>query len=141
MDKFRFFISYPRKDAAWASEFADSLIKRGVSVWFDQHQIGVGDIWTDAIEAGLRESESIVVILTSENLGSPSLSFEIGAAIGMHKKIVPIVSEDLPLSALPREIRIRQYLIRRSPEATADELVSAIGPVQNSAGKPEPASA
>jgi len=138
MNRFQFFISYQRTDASWAREFADSLRKRGASVWFDQYQIRGGDIWTDAIEEGLRGSEYLVPVITAENLGSPNLLFELGAAIGMRKKIVPIVSEDLPPSSLPREIRIRQYLVRHSPEATADELVSQTAPLP---GEPAPASA
>ena len=57
----------------------------------------------DALEAGLRDSE-------------------LGAAISMGKRVVPIVPRDLDPRALPFDVRLRRYLIRETPEQTAEEL-------------------
>ncbi len=57
-------------------------------------------------------------------LQNPSLFFELGAAIGMGKRVVAIVPRDLNPSVLPLDVRLRPYLIRHSPEQTAEELSS-----------------
>jgi hypothetical protein len=52
--------------------------------------------------------------------------FELGAAIGMGKRVVPIVPKNLDPSNLPLDVRLRRYLIRDSPEHTAEELSNAL---------------
>lgn len=79
---------------------------------------------TEAVEKGLRDSSIIVLLVTSDTLKRPSLFFEIGAAMGMGKPLIPVVSKDVDLSALPISLRGRRYLIKGSPEATAQEFVS-----------------
>ncbi|HYK05035.1 MAG TPA: toll/interleukin-1 receptor domain-containing protein [Thermoanaerobaculia bacterium] len=122
MDKPQIFISYSSADAEWARSFAEALRERGERVWFDQFEISAGDSLRDALEAGLRASDVFVTLVESENLHKPNLFFELGAAIGMRKKVVAIVPKNLDPSQLPLELRLRRYLVRDTPEETAEEL-------------------
>jgi len=126
MDKRQIFISYSSADANWARSFAEALKKRGEKVWFDQFEIPPGESLRDALEAGLRESDVFVTLVESDNLHKPNLFFELGAAIGMRKKVVAIVPKDIDPSQLPIELRLRRYLVRDSPEDTAEELSHAL---------------
>jgi hypothetical protein len=94
-----------------------------LTVWLDQDQIRAGDSISDALERGLRESSHVLFVLTPETINKPNLLFEMGAALGMKKAIVPVVPRDLDLSALPQPLRSRQYLVRDSPERTAEQFV------------------
>jgi hypothetical protein len=76
----------------------------------------------DALESGLRNSDVLVALVDPETPARPNLFFELGAAIGMGKRVVPIVPKGLDPNALPLEVRLRRYLIRDSPEQTAEEL-------------------
>ncbi len=121
------FISYSRTDGEWAKSFAEALKKRGVAVWFDQFDIAPGESFRDAIETGLRESDVFVTLLhPGHSAPKPTLFFELGAAIGMKKRVVAIVPKELDPSQLPSELRLRRYLVRESPEKTADELSHAL---------------
>ena len=120
------FISYSIGDANWARSFAEALKQRGVAVWLDQFQIAAGDSLRDALEAGLRESDVLVTLVDAGASIKPNLLFELGAAIGMGKRVVPIVPPELDASKLPSELRSRRYLLRDSPEHTADELAHAL---------------
>ncbi len=120
------FISYSKGDADWARSFADALKQRGVRVWLDQFQIAAGESVRDAIEEGLRESDVFVALIDPESSLKPNLFFELGAAIGMGKRVVPIVPRELDISKLPLELRSRRYLVRDSPENTAEELTHAL---------------
>jgi hypothetical protein len=119
------FISHTARDAEWARSFANALKERGVSVWFDEF-VQPGEPLRDALEAGLRNSDVFVALLDAEAPAKPSLFFELGAAIGMGKKVVPIVPKGIDLGALPLDLRLRRYLVRDSPEQTAEELSATL---------------
>lgn len=118
----RVFISYTRSDADWARSFAEALKQRGVRVWLDQWEIPAGVPFREALEAGLRESEVFVALIDPGFSLNPNLLFELGAAIGMGKRVVPIVPRQADTAKLPSELRNRQCLLRDSPEGTAEQL-------------------
>src|SRR5258708_10842544 len=124
MDKRKVFISYSSSDAVWAREFANSLQQRGLKVWFDSNAIHSGQSLTDAVEKGLRESSVIALLVTPDTIKRPNLFFEIGAAMGMGKPLIPVVSEDVDPSALPAALLERSYLLKMSQDLTAQGLVA-----------------
>lgn len=126
MDKPQVFISYSHADSEWARSFAEALKKLGLRVWFDQFEIGAGESLRDALETGLRDSDVFVTLVERENLQRPNLFFELGAAIGMKKRVVAIVPKDIDPAQLPVELRLRRYLVRDSPQETAEELSESL---------------
>lgn len=126
MSKPQVFISYSNVDKDWARSFAEALRERGVSVWLDQFRIGVGESLPHALEKGLRESDVLVTVIDPSSSLKPASLFELGAAIGMGKRVVPIVPREFDTSKLPFELRTRRYLLRDTPEDTADELADSL---------------
>jgi hypothetical protein len=126
MDKPQVFISYSKADSEWARSFAEALKRLGLRVWFDQFEIGAGESLRDALETGLRDSDVFVTLVERENLQRPNLFFELGAAIGMKKRVVAIVPKDIDPAMLPVELRLRRYLVRDSPQGTAEELSESL---------------
>jgi hypothetical protein len=126
MSKRNVFISHSHSDADWARSFAQALQQRGVTVWFDEFDVQPGESWHDAIEAGMRGSDVLVPLLDGEATSKRWLFFELGAAIGMGKRVVPILPKDLNPDILPSGARLRRYLIRDTPEQTAEELSTAL---------------
>jgi hypothetical protein len=120
------FISHSVADADWARSFAKALKDRGVAVWFDEFEVQPGEPWREALENGLRSSDVLVTLLDRESSSRPNLYFELGAAIGMGKRVVPIVPKDIDPSILPLDVRLRRYLIRETPEQTAEELSNTL---------------
>jgi len=126
MEKRQVFISHSVADADWARSFARALKERGVTVWFDEFDVRPGDSVRDALEEGLRSSDVVVALLDADSPSKPNLFFELGAAIGMGKRVVPIVPKGLDPTALPLDVRLRRYLIRETPEETAEELSNSL---------------
>jgi hypothetical protein len=124
--KRRVFISHSAKDADWARSFAQSLKQRGVSVWFDEFEVQPGESLREAMETGLRNSDVIVTLLDTESPSRANLFFELGAAIGMGKKVVPIVPRGIDPSLLPLDLQRRRYLLRDTPEQTAEEFSNTL---------------
>jgi len=106
--------------------FAQALKQRGVTVWFDEFDVHPGESLREALESGLRGSDVLVALLDPGNLAKPALFFELGAAIGMGKRVVSIVPKGMDPSNLPLDVRLRRYLVRDSPEHTAEELSNAL---------------
>jgi hypothetical protein len=126
MEKKTVFISHSAGDADWARSFAQALKERGVSVWFDEFDVRPGESVRDALEAGLRSSDVLVALLDANSPSRANLFFELGAALGMGKRVVAIVPKDLDPSVLPLDVRLRRYLIRETPEQTAEELSNTL---------------
>src|SRR5688572_4919895 len=93
--------SHANADREWVRGFAESLKRYGVKVWLDELQIPAGESLRDAIEEGLRSSDIVVYIVTPESLKQPNLFFEIGAAVGMGKRLVAVLPRGLEPSVLP----------------------------------------
>jgi hypothetical protein len=123
MSKRRIFISHAQADREWVRAFAASLEAQGVQVWLDQLRVPVGERVEEAIEQGLRHSDVVAFVITPDNVRGPNLFFELGAAVGMGKRAVPIVSKDVAPSELPYPLRVRRFLARESPEETAKKLL------------------
>jgi hypothetical protein len=126
VEKRRVFISHSARDTDWARSFARALKERGVTVWFDEFDVRPGESVRDALEAGLRSSDVLVALLDTESPSRANLFFELGAAIGMGKRVVPIIPKGLDPSVLPLDVRLRRYLVRDTPEQTAEELSSTL---------------
>jgi len=120
------FISHTARDTEWARSFARALKERGVNVWFDEFDVQPGESLREALESGLRNSDVFVALLDAEAPAKPNLFFELGAAIGMGKRVVPIVPKGIDLGALPLDLRLRRYLVRDTPEQTAEELSATL---------------
>ena len=127
MGKPSVFISHSANDADWARSFAQALKGLGVTVWFDE-DIRPGESWREALESGLRGSDVLVTLVSPDYLAKPGLFFELGAAIGMGKRVVSIVPKNMDPNSLPLDVRLRRYLVRDSPEHTAEQLSSALLP-------------
>jgi TIR domain len=120
----KIFVSYSSQDRDWAEAFARSLKASGAEVWFDQWSIPLGGAWPPAFEKGFRESDIIAVVVNLADPFRPDLWFDFGAAIGMGKRIVPILPKESQSVDLPYPLRVRQGILRETPEETAKKLVA-----------------
>ena len=126
MEKPQVFISHSARDAEWARSFAQALKQRGITVWFDEFDVRPGESWREALEAGLRSSDVLVALFDPDAEARPNLFFELGAAISLGKRVVPVVPKDVDPSALPLDVRLRRYLVRETPVQTAEELSNTL---------------
>jgi predicted nucleotide-binding protein len=128
MQKPKVFISYSNKDISWVRQFVDALQDLAVDVWFAERQVPAGRPLQAEVEKALRESDAIVTLLTPDSAQSPNLFFELGAAVGLGKNIVPIVPREMEMSQVPPPLRARQVLVRSTPKETAKLFVSQLKP-------------
>jgi hypothetical protein len=116
------FISYAYQDQDWVHEFTEELTKRGVNVWLAEKEIAIGESIADKLEEGLRSSGSVIFVLGPESIHSSNLFFELGAALGMGKRVIAVVNKEVGFADLPGPIRLRKYLLMEDPQQTANEV-------------------
>ncbi len=86
----RVFLSYSHDQKPYVRAVAHELGLRGVGTWLDEDQMSVGEPLHARLEDALRTTRTVVVFLTSSALTSPWLNFEIGAAVGAEKRLIPV---------------------------------------------------
>ena len=116
------FISYAQHDQEWVHQLTEELSKKGVNVWIAEKEIAIGESIEDKLEEGLRSSGSIVFVLGPESVHSYNLFFELGAALGMGKRVIAIVNKEVGFADIPGPIRLRKYVLMDDPQHTANEL-------------------
>lgn len=120
------FLSYSSQDRDWVEKFSASLRDSGVTAWVGASDIAPGERWQDRIQEALRESRTLVVILSPESMRSPLTFFELGAALADQKRIIPIMTEDGQLEQMPPFLRSFQVLRENSPVAAGKRVAQVI---------------
>lgn len=121
------FISYAADDTAVAEELAEVLAQAGVGSWLAaREEVGLGDQWAERIESELRNARTMVVLLTPVSVRSPSIFFEVGAAIADSKTIIPILLGGIKPENVPAVLRTYESVQALSPRDAADKIAMTI---------------
>lgn len=97
----KIFISYSRADA----DFARKLRARLLEV-LDVDEIYVGDTWSQQVTRAIQESNSVIFLMNAE-VSKSYYETEVRYALGLGKRVIPILSED---AELPEILGIEQHL-------------------------------
>jgi len=104
---FDIFLSYHWTDATIAWQIHDRLTSAGYRVWFDRKCILEGESWLAAIERGLSETHTFIVLLT-QHAPRKWVDAEVGAAIRRHYndperqyRIIPVIAARNPADTVP----------------------------------------
>jgi hypothetical protein len=124
MTKRSIFLSH-RHDDEWAAAFARALEHRDFVVWSDR-PVANGEKWANLLRKRLASSDAVVALVSESEESSPWQLWEIGAAVGMGKRIITIVPAGLKGSGLPLTLREVRSLKRGEPSATAALVAAAI---------------
>jgi hypothetical protein len=131
------FISYSAEDRAWVSQFTEGLRKSGLTGFFDLADVLPGDRWEKQMEQALRESKTLVVIVSPNSVQNSWMFFEVGAAIADRKRIIPVWTQDMSALDIP-ELLARYQSIRESTPAEAGRRVAEVVARTQSKNPPEP---
>ncbi len=120
------FISHSSKDESWAREFATALEAEGIQPWFAMANVEPGDSILEKMEQALRNAKVVIALVSHDYVKSPSTAFELGAAVGDHKNIIPILMRGGEPPKLPRLLRDRQWLEESSPRLAGKRVAQAV---------------
>ena len=124
--KYEVFLSYSHKDRPWVSDFVSALRDAGIQAWFDVYDLAPGERWQEHIQEALRQSTTLVVILSPDSVVSPWTFFELGAAFADQKRIIPVLTRDMDIRSLPLALRRFQFLKEPSPAQAGKRVAEVI---------------
>jgi WD40 repeat protein len=89
------FISYSRRDIAFARLIREALQQSQIDTWIDWDRIPVGERWWQEIAEAIEGANVFMLIISRSSLGSKVCRDEIELALKNHKRIVPILVDQL----------------------------------------------
>ncbi len=124
--KFDVFIADVVDDHEFAQTLASALRKRGLSVWWEEEQIKPGDYWADRVREALHGSENVVFVLSASAAKSNWLAVELGGALALQKRIIPVIKAGTPPEEIPGPLRLRKPLAGLDATAAAAAIAQTI---------------
>ncbi len=94
------FISYSRKDIAFARLLRESLQQSQIDTWIDWDRIPVGGRWWEEICQAIENANVFMFIISKNSIGSSICRDEINLALKNHKRIIPIIVDNLKPEAI-----------------------------------------
>ena len=128
--KARVFISYSRKDMAFADRLEAALKARGFEPLIDRAEIYAFEDWWKRIQALIGRADTIVFVLSPDAVASDVALKEVAHGATLNKRFAPIVCRRVEIGAVPEEVRRLNFIFFDDPahfEASADQLAEALG--------------
>jgi hypothetical protein len=105
----RVFISYSRKDMAFADRLEAALKARGFEPLIDRTEIYAFEDWWSRIQALISRADTVVFVLSPDAVASDVALKEVAYAASLNKRFAPIVCQRVADDAIPEALR-RQWL-------------------------------
>lgn len=126
----RIFISHANADKAVAREIATALRKSGVDVWFDEHELLVGDSLANVIADAISSSDYMLVLLSPQSVASKWVQHELNAAYArdLDRRDITIIPVLIADCKIPPLLATKQILdLRHDIQRGVSLLVSQLG--------------
>src|ERR1700680_307251 len=109
--KTRVFISYSRKDMAFADRLEAALKARGFEVLIDRQEIYAFEDWWKRIEALIGGADAVVFVLSPEAVKSEVGLKEVAYAASLSKRLAPIVCHPIEGNDVPEALRRLNFIL------------------------------
>lgn len=124
------FISHAREDRATvAKPLAEALLRTGLRVWIDEHEISLGDSLTNKINEGLAHSRYGIVVLSPDFLAKEWPKRELAALLAIElkhgKRVLPVL-HNLDLESVLRDFPLLGDKVCVSTAAGIEVLASEV---------------
>jgi WD40 repeat protein len=127
--KAKIFISYSRKDMAFADRLEVALKAQGFEPLIDRTEIYAFEDWWRRIEALIGKADTVVFVLSPDSVASDICAKEVARAAALNKRFAPVVSRRVEDGAVPEPLRRLNFIFFDEPgsfEASTARLVEAL---------------
>lgn len=127
------FVSHSSSDKEFARELAWDLRQFGVSVWYDDWEIKVGDSIVEKVFGGIEKSDALIIILSQASVNSRWVKEELNTAIIRRINendilILPVLKEDCEIPIALKQLRYADF--RTDAQSGLMDLLDAIEPTR-----------
>ena len=123
------FISYSRRDIAFARLIREALQQSEIDTWIDWERIPVGERWWQEICEAIENANVFMFIISKHSIGSEVCRDEIDLALKNHKRIIPILVDELSAEDIQAFVpELPQYnwiIFQRDQIFTLEEMPGA----------------
>jgi hypothetical protein len=128
MTNHRVFIAYSRRDIAAVEILASELELRGIKIFRDLTDIGLGEPWRDRLVSLIKSADTILFPISPASMSSPICRWEVEYAENLGKRLLPVLIERVSDDMIPARLGRLQYLVLtdRSDRAAFDTLAAAV---------------
>lgn len=116
------FISYSRKDQAFAEGLARNLGEAGFNAYIDTQDIVAGEPWRERLAALIEGADQIVFLISPDSIASEICDWELEHAERLGKRILPVICRATQSSAIPVRLQRLQFTFLHPGADTATEL-------------------
>jgi len=106
---YKIFISHSGADRQWVEQIDVIAKNSGIDAYFYEHDPQPGKYIAEKVKQAIRDSDSLVVLLTHNSQFSPYVQQEIGFAEAIRKLIIPLVQPGIPERSLAM-LEGREYI-------------------------------
>lgn len=126
--KHKIFAAYARNDFARVQAIIKRLERSGIAVTYDLASLEPGDLFADKLEDLIRNSDTVLFILSPASMRSQWCKAEARFAAQLNKRILPVKVVDVSDAEIPLEISRYQWIDFTDPDddSAFDALVRAV---------------
>jgi hypothetical protein len=123
------FISYSRRDIAFARILVQAMEDRGLEPWIDWEDIPPSADWLAEVYQAIEGTDTFVFIVSQASIQSEVCAKEIAHANENHKRLIPVVLGEIDPRTVPPAVAALNWIIFRDPDGyqeAFDRLLQAI---------------
>ncbi len=127
--KARVFISYSRKDMAFADQLEAALKARGIEALIDRTEIYAFEDWWKRIEALIGQADTVVFVISPDAVASDVCHKEVAFAASLNKRFAPVVCRRADDNTVPEALARLNFIFfddEARLEQSADKLAEAL---------------
>src|ERR1700676_2914881 len=86
------FVSYSRKDMAFAQMLVGALAERGFDAFLDKTDIAPGEPWKERLAALIATADTVVFAVSPDSIASTICAWELEESTRLGKRVIPVVA-------------------------------------------------
>lgn len=128
------FLSYSRKDAAFADDLAAGLQACGFEAYIDREDIAPGEAWEARLSGLIAEADTVVYVISPHSVSSPQCHWEVTETLRLSKRLLPVVWAPVGEAETPKELSRLNFVFFDGGKSFARGLAELAGALRVDAG-------
>src|SRR3982074_3405741 len=92
------FVSYSRKDSAFAQMLVGALAERGFDAFLDKTDIAPGEPWKERLAGLIAAADTMVFTVSPDSIASPICAWELEESTRLGKRVIPVVARHIAVA-------------------------------------------
>lgn len=128
------FISYSRKDAAFAETLRERVREAGFEIWMDSI-LPAGSDWRQEIDQSIRQAFALLVVVSPDSRTSEYVTYEWAFALGIGIKVIPLLLEPTPMHPRLESVQHIDFTSLDQHEVAWQRLIEGLHHIRKETGK------